>query len=64
MSVRAELSAAGLAVEVTDDGVGGATVQPGAGLEGLADRLAALDARLTVSSGPAGTRLATVIPCG
>jgi signal transduction histidine kinase len=63
VSVRAELSAAGLAVEVTDDGVGGATVQPGAGLEGLADRLAALDARLTVSSGPAGTRLATVIPC-
>jgi signal transduction histidine kinase len=64
VSVRAELAGSGLTVEVSDDGIGGATVQPGAGLEGLADRLAALDARLSVSSGPAGTRLATVIPCG
>ncbi|MEV6494813.1 histidine kinase, partial [Actinoplanes sp. NPDC051633] len=62
-SVRAELTDAGLLVEVADDGVGGAAVQPGAGLEGLADRLATLDARLTIDSGPAGTRLATVIPC-
>ncbi|MEV6850378.1 histidine kinase [Actinoplanes sp. NPDC051411] len=63
-AVRAELTAAGLAVEVADDGTGGAVVQPGAGLEGLADRLGALDARLTVTSGPSGTCLATVIPCG
>jgi signal transduction histidine kinase len=62
--VRAELTAAGLIVEVIDDGGGGATVQPGAGLEGLADRLAMLDARLTIESGPSGTRLTTVIPCG
>jgi signal transduction histidine kinase len=63
-AVRARLTATGLAVEVADDGVGGAVVRSGAGLEGLADRLAALDARLTVTSGPSGTCLATVIPCG
>ncbi|MGW4947983.1 sensor histidine kinase [Actinoplanes sp. NPDC004185] len=63
-SVRAELAGAGLIVEVVDDGVGGATMVPGSGLEGLADRLATLGARLTVDSGPVGTRLATVIPCG
>ncbi len=62
--VRAELTADGLSVEVADDGTGGAVVRPGSGLEGLADRLATLDARLTVTSGPSGTRLATVIPCG
>jgi signal transduction histidine kinase len=63
-SVRAELTGAGLVVEVADDGAGGATMVAGSGLEGLADRLATLGARLTVDSGPVGTRLATVIPCG
>jgi signal transduction histidine kinase len=63
-SVRAEITGAGLAVEVADDGVGGATMVSGSGLEGLADRLATLGARLTVDTGPSGTRLATVIPCG
>ncbi|GAA3962386.1 sensor histidine kinase [Actinoplanes auranticolor] len=63
-SVRAELTGAGLIVEVADDGSGGATMVAGSGLEGLADRLATLGARLTVDSGPVGTRLATVIPCG
>ncbi|MEU4237414.1 histidine kinase [Actinoplanes sp. NPDC026619] len=55
---------AGLAVEVFDDGCGGAAVRAGGGLEGLADRLATLDARLVVESGPGGTRLRAVIPCG
>jgi signal transduction histidine kinase len=63
VAVRAELTGAGLAIEVADDGCGGAAVRPGRGLEGLADRLATLDARLTIGSGPAGTRLAAVIPC-
>jgi signal transduction histidine kinase len=63
-TVTAELTEQGLALEVGDDGVGGARPQPGSGLEGLTDRLAALDARLLVDSGPAGTRLRTVIPCG
>ncbi|MEV4132146.1 histidine kinase [Dactylosporangium sp. NPDC049742] len=63
VAVTVALSAAGLVVEVADDGTGGAAVRPGSGLEGLMDRLAILDARLTVDSGPAGTRLRTVIPC-
>jgi signal transduction histidine kinase len=61
--VRAELTAAGLLVEVTDDGCGGAAVRPGSGLEGLADRVTALGARLVIDSGPRGTRLGTVLPC-
>jgi GAF domain-containing protein len=51
-----------LAVEVRDDGVGGARPE-GSGLVGLADRLAALDGRLRVES-PAdgGTLVAAAIP--
>ena len=64
VTVRVELLSGVLAVEVTDDGRGGATMRPGSGLEGLADRLATLDARLHVDSGPGGTSLRTVIPCG
>ena len=63
VDVRVVLAGAGLTVEVSDDGCGGAEVRPGSGLEGLTDRLATLDARLTVESGPGGTRLGTVIPC-
>jgi signal transduction histidine kinase len=63
VTVTLALAGPGLAVEVADDGSGGAALRPGGGLEGLADRLAILDARLTVESGPSGTRLRTVIPC-
>jgi signal transduction histidine kinase len=63
VEVRVVLAGTGLTVEVSDDGCGGAEVRPGSGLEGLADRLVTLDARLTVGSGPGGTRLGTVIPC-
>ena len=42
-----------LVVTVADDGRGGADPAAGSGLRGLADRLAAVDGRLTVSS-PAG----------
>lgn len=50
-------------VEVTDDGVGGADVEHGSGLRGLADRVAALDGTLSLES-PAGrgTRLQAEIP--
>ena len=64
VTVRVALAGTGLVTEVSDDGCGGAAVRAGSGLEGLADRLATLDARLAVESGPAGTRLKTVIPCG
>ena len=42
-----------LIVEVWDDGAGGATVEPGGGLAGLAGRVAGVDGTFTVSS-PAG----------
>ena len=58
-------SSAGLRVEVADDGCGGATRSNGTGLQGLADRLAALGARLQVDSPVGGgTRITTVLPCG
>jgi signal transduction histidine kinase len=55
----------GLRIVVTDDGRGGARPAAGSGLQGLADRVAALGARLELDS-PAegGTRLRTVLPCG
>jgi len=43
-----------LVVTVEDDGRGGADPTAGSGLRGLADRLAALDGRLTISSPPGG----------
>ncbi|MFI7615545.1 histidine kinase [Nonomuraea terrae] len=53
-----------LVVEVRDDGVGGADPGKGTGLTGLADRLAVVDGRLSLSS-PAGgpTRVRMEIPC-
>ncbi|HVR31659.1 MAG TPA: histidine kinase [Acidimicrobiia bacterium] len=54
----------GLRVGVSDDGCGGARRRHGSGLEGLADRVAAVGARLTVDSPVGGgTRIRTVLPC-
>jgi PAS domain S-box-containing protein len=51
------------AVEIADDGVGGADPRTGSGLRGLIDRVAALDGRLEIDSPPgAGTRLRAVVP--
>jgi signal transduction histidine kinase len=64
--VRVDVSCDGrtLAVEVADDGIGGASVGPGSGLRGLADRVEALGGWFTVSSPPGqGTRLRAEIPC-
>ena len=53
-----------LAVEVADDGSGRAGVRSGGGLEGLADRVAALDGRLMVESPPGGgTVVRAELPC-
>jgi signal transduction histidine kinase len=64
VAVSATADADRLAVVVSDDGVGGADAQ-GSGLRGLADRVEALDGRLTVESpSGAGTRLVAEIPLG
>ena len=42
-----------LVVTVTDDGDGGARPRPGGGLDGLAQRVAAVDGTLAIAS-PAG----------
>jgi signal transduction histidine kinase len=53
-----------LRVEVSDDGQGGADPD-GAGLRGLADRVAAMRGTLTIESSPAaGTTVSAEIPCG
>jgi PAS domain S-box-containing protein len=41
-------------VEITDDGHGGARTNAGSGLDGLSDRLEALDGRLVIVSPPGG----------
>jgi signal transduction histidine kinase len=53
-----------LAIEIADDGVGGADAVRGSGITGLASRVHALDGTLTVSS-PAGgpTTLRAELPC-
>jgi signal transduction histidine kinase len=53
-----------LAVEVADDGIGGADTASGSGLRGLDDRVAALGGRLELDSPRGGgTRVRTRIPC-
>jgi signal transduction histidine kinase len=53
-----------LAVEVSDDGAGGADLGRGSGLRGLADRVAAIDGRLEIDSKPGqGTTVRASVPC-
>ncbi|MGI5202008.1 ATP-binding protein [Spirillospora sp. CA-108201] len=55
----------GIAAEVRDDGVGGASPDPGGGLAGLTDRVRALRGRVTVESPPGeGTAVRIVLPSG
>jgi signal transduction histidine kinase len=50
-------------VTVSDDGVGGAALDGGSGIQGLADRVGALSGSLAVDSPPGvGTRVTAVIP--
>jgi signal transduction histidine kinase len=53
-----------LHIVITDDGIGGADPR-GAGLTGLADRVAGVDGRLSVESPSGGpTIVSVVLPCG
>ncbi|MCS5713273.1 histidine kinase [Herbiconiux sp. CPCC 205716] len=52
-------------IAVVDDGIGGARVEEGGGLKGLADRVDALGGSFEVTSDPgSGTRLRAELPCG
>jgi signal transduction histidine kinase len=56
-------TASRLVLTVVDDGIGGAHSSAGTGLAGLADRVAAVDGTLTVSSPPGhGTQIRAEIP--
>jgi signal transduction histidine kinase len=46
-------------VRVSDDGSGGARVEAGGGLAGLAERVGTVDGRLRVSSPPGGPTVIT-----
>ena len=53
-----------LLVSVSDDGHGGATENPGGGLAGLRDRVAAVDGTFRLQSSPTGGTTVTVeVPC-
>jgi signal transduction histidine kinase len=64
VEVHARLHTDLLALSVSDDGIGGAAPDAGTGLIGLADRIAAADGRLRISSPPGGPTLLHVeLPC-
>jgi signal transduction histidine kinase len=61
--VRATTAPGTLHLEISDDGVGGATERAGGGLTGLRDRVEALGGRFTIESPNGhGTRIAAAIP--
>jgi PAS domain S-box-containing protein len=61
--VSAARTGSQLVLTIDDDGVGGARASAGSGLTGLADRLAAVDGTLAVTSEPgAGTHIRAEIP--
>jgi signal transduction histidine kinase len=63
-TVTAERENGVLRIEVTDNGGGGARLDRGTGLRGLADRVEARGGRLRLESSPAGgTRIVGEIPC-
>jgi signal transduction histidine kinase len=58
------MSAQALRIVVEDDGAGGARLEQGGGLAGLAARIGSIDGTFAVSSPPGGpTRVEAVIPC-
>jgi signal transduction histidine kinase len=63
-SVRVTQEQHWVVVEISDNGIGGATATPGGGLAGLADRAATIDGILTVNSPQGGpTVIRADLPC-
>ena len=64
-SVRLSRTDSGVAIEIADDGSGGARASGGSGLHGLQDRVEALSGRLLVTSPEGeGTVVSAELPCG
>jgi signal transduction histidine kinase len=62
--IHGELTGGLLALEIGDDGVGGADLSRGSGLSGLADRIAVVGGTVSVSSPPGGpTSMRVELPC-
>jgi signal transduction histidine kinase len=62
--ITVAMSARTLRIVVEDDGTGGARLEPGGGLAGLAARIGSIDGTFAVCSPPGGpTRVEAVIPC-
>ena len=62
--IHGELTGGLLALEIGDDGVGGADLSRGSGLSGLADRVAVVGGTVSVSSPPGGpTSMRVELPC-
>jgi signal transduction histidine kinase len=54
-----------LRVEISDDGVGGARIEPGGGLSGLGDRVRAIEGEIRIASPVGGpTTILAELPCG
>jgi signal transduction histidine kinase len=65
IGITVEFAAGTLTMGVRDDGRGGASIDAGTGLRGIARRLAAFDGTLTVDSPPGGpTEIRMSLPCG
>ena len=63
--VRLGLDDGRVRLDVEDDGVGGASIEAGSGLRGLADRVEAIGGTISISSPPGrGTRVWAEVPCG
>jgi len=64
VSIRVWRTETGVAIEIADDGVGGANAPAGSGLRGLTDRVEALNGLLLVTSPPGkGTVVTAELPC-
>ncbi len=63
VAIVADEDGADLVVSIVDDGVGGARLGAGSGLQGLVDRVEAIGGRLRMESpSGAGTRLTVIVP--
>lgn len=62
--VRLVVEGGSVRLDVEDDGVGGASMEAGSGLRGLADRVEAIGGTITISSPRGkGTRVRAEVPC-